>query len=66
MYLKNCWYMAGWSRDFGTSGPQAMTLLDEPVVFYRGEDGALSALEDRCCHRLAPLSHGRVEGNDLR
>jgi vanillate O-demethylase monooxygenase subunit len=58
--------MAGWSRDFASGAPQAMTLLDEPVVFYRAADGALVALEDRCCHRLAPLSHGRVEGNDLR
>lgn len=66
MYLKNCWYMAGWSRDFTAGAPHAMTLLDEPVVFYRGADGTLAALEDRCCHRLAPLSHGRVEGNDLR
>ena len=24
------------------------------------------ALEDRCCHRLAPLSCGHIEGNDLR
>jgi len=24
------------------------------------------ALEARCCHRLAPLSCGRIEGNDLR
>lgn len=58
--------MAGWSADFAGQGPHALTLLDEPVVFYRGEDGTLAALEDRCCHRLAPLSHGRVEGNELR
>jgi phenylpropionate dioxygenase-like ring-hydroxylating dioxygenase large terminal subunit len=43
-----------------------MKLLDEPIVFYRQAEGRLTALEDRCCHRLAPLSHGRVEGNDLR
>lgn len=66
MYLRNCWYMAGWSRDFPDGSPRALTLLDEPLVFYRGASGTLAALEDRCCHRLAPLSHGRVEGDDLR
>jgi vanillate O-demethylase monooxygenase subunit len=66
MYLRNCWYMAGWSADFGASAPVPLTLLDEPLVFYRAASGALVALEDRCCHRLAPLSHGRVEGDDLR
>lgn len=42
------------------------TLLDEPVVFYRKENGVPVALEDRCCHRHLPLSMGRLEGDDLR
>jgi phenylpropionate dioxygenase-like ring-hydroxylating dioxygenase large terminal subunit len=41
-------------------------LLGEPVVLYRRSDGTPVALEDRCCHRRAPLSRGRVEGDDLR
>ena len=44
----------------------ARTFLDEPVVLFRTQDGAMHALEDRCCHRLAPLSCGRIEGDDLR
>jgi phenylpropionate dioxygenase-like ring-hydroxylating dioxygenase large terminal subunit len=66
MYVRNCWYMAGWGRDFTADGPRAITLLDEPLVIYRQSDGRLAALEDRCCHRLAPLSQGRIEGNDIR
>jgi phenylpropionate dioxygenase-like ring-hydroxylating dioxygenase large terminal subunit len=65
-YVRNAWYMAGWLKDFPVGEPRALSLLDEPVVFFRGADGKLAALEDRCCHRLAPLSQGRVEGNDLR
>ncbi len=65
-YLRNAWYMAGWIKDFPRDAPTPVTLLDEPLVFYRQADGTLVALEDRCCHRLAPLSHGRVEGDDLR
>jgi vanillate O-demethylase monooxygenase subunit len=35
-------------------------------VVFRGAGGVISALEDRCVHRLAPLSLGRVEGDALR
>ena len=65
MYLHNAWYTAGWSNEF-TSKPMARTFLDEPVVLYRAENGSLVALEDRCCHRAMPLSHGEVIGNDIR
>jgi len=66
MFLRNCWYAAGWGIDFNQPGPLTRTIIDEPLVFYRKTDGQLVAFEDRCCHRLAPLSAGRVEGDDLR
>ena len=65
MYIRNAWYMAAWSQDLAAT-PCAITLLDEPLVVYRQADGRLAILEDRCCHRLAPLSLGRIEGNDIR
>jgi phenylpropionate dioxygenase-like ring-hydroxylating dioxygenase large terminal subunit len=64
--LRGAWYMAGWSSDFPADRPVAALILDEPVVLFRREEGTLVALEDRCCHRLAPLSHGAVEGGSLR
>jgi phenylpropionate dioxygenase-like ring-hydroxylating dioxygenase large terminal subunit len=66
MFLRNCWYVAGWSHHFSNDHPVARTMLGEPIVLYRRADGGIVALEDRCCHRLAPLSKGRVEGADLR
>ena len=42
----------------------ALDILDEPIVIYRGDSGRLVALEDRCVHRLAPLSLGRCEAGD--
>ncbi|MEO0030532.1 MAG: hypothetical protein RIS94_290 [Pseudomonadota bacterium] len=63
--VRNCWYVAGWSHDI-TREPQQRMLLGEPVVLYRREDGEPVALEDRCVHRLAPLSLGRVEGDNIR
>ena len=66
MFLRNCWYVAGWSHHFPEDAPIARTILGEPIVLYRKPDGGVVALEDRCCHRLAPLSKGRREGDDLR
>ena len=44
-------------------------MLGEPIVVYRTASAAgakLVALADRCCHRGAPLSKGRLEGDNLR
>lgn len=65
-YLKNCWYMVGWGKDFQAGEIVPFTLLDEAVILYRKADGSMAALEDRCCHRLAPLSSGRLEGDEVR
>lgn len=65
-YVRNAWYVACWSMDLTQGMPFGIRILDEPVVIYRGESGLLVALEDRCVHRLAPLSLGRCEGDRLR
>jgi vanillate O-demethylase monooxygenase subunit len=66
MFLRNCWYVAGWSYDIATDSLVSRTILGEPIALYRKANGGVVALEDRCCHRLAPLSRGRIEGDDLR
>lgn len=66
MFLRNCWYMAGFSYEFGVDGLESRLYLDEPIVIYRKSDGGLVAMEDRCVHRLAPLSMGFREGDDIR
>lgn len=65
MFLRNCWYAAGFSDDFGRQ-LTARTLLGEPVVIYRTRAGAAVALEDRCAHRRLPLSVGRLEGDQVQ
>ncbi len=62
MFVKNCWYVAGWSRDFGRE-LRAETYLGERVVIYRKEDGSPVALENACPHRKLPLSEGRLKGD---
>lgn len=64
MYLRNCWYVAGWSRDYGrTLTPQ--TLLGENIVLFRRADGTPVALQDACPHRKLPLSQGALAGDTV-
>lgn len=65
-YVRNAWYVAAWSRDLEVAKPFATSILGEPIVLWTSETGQLAALEDRCVHRLAPLSLGRCEGPHLR
>lgn len=66
MFLRNCWYVACYTSALDKNPTTALTLLGEPIVIYRKSDGTPVALEDRCAHRLAPLSLGRVEGDSIR
>lgn len=65
-FIRNSWYVAGWSHEVTADGFLSRTLLGDPVVLYRGERGQVFAMQDRCCHRGAPLSHGRREGDCVR
>jgi vanillate O-demethylase monooxygenase subunit len=66
MWIRNAWYVAAWSHEIAGDGLLARTIMNEPLVLYRTGNGSVVAMEDRCCHRLAPLSLGRREGDDLR
>ncbi len=52
------WYVAASSAAL-RAGPFARTILGEPLVLFRGSDGAPAALVDRCAHRNLALSRGR-------
>lgn len=69
MWLRNCWYVIAWDHEIpeaGSPGLFTRTVLNEPILVLRTEGGRFAALEDRCCHRLAPLSKGRREGDCVR
>lgn len=62
MWIKNCWQVAALSTELG-SGLLARTISGERLVLFRDSDGRAAALDDRCPHRIYPLSRGRhVEG----
>jgi len=64
MFVRNAWYAAAWDHEVRRA-LLPRTICDEPIVLYRRTDGRAAALADACWHRLVPLSHGRLEGDDL-
>lgn len=59
------WYVACHSADL-RSGPVRAEVWDTPLVLWRGRDGAVGCLLDRCPHRGVPLSRGRVVDGELQ
>ncbi|MCA3644037.1 MAG: aromatic ring-hydroxylating dioxygenase subunit alpha [Methylobacterium sp.] len=60
MFLKDCWYVAGWTHEI-TRQLKAVRILGEDIVIYRTAAGEIAALEDACPHRKLPLSKGTLK-----
>ena len=65
-FLMNNWYVAAWDHELIDGKLLARTILEEPVLLYKGDSGRVVALDERCCHRGAKLSKGRLEGDCVR
>ena len=63
-YLRNAWYVAAWSDELAEGQVLGRTILKEPVAVFRKGNGKVAAILDRCSHRFAPLSMGKVLGGD--
>lgn len=61
--LRDGWHPVA-RRDELRDKPLARTLMDVPLVVYRGEHGPVAML-DRCPHRNVPLSGGRVHAGQI-
>lgn len=59
------WYPACTSGELGRKRPIALELMGAPLVAFRDGGGAPHVLVDRCPHRNAPLSIGRVHDGGL-
>lgn len=64
-FLKKCWYAVGWSEEFTVDACIARKILGTDVVIYRTSLGVPAVLEDRCPHRFAPLSIGKLKDDIL-
>jgi phenylpropionate dioxygenase-like ring-hydroxylating dioxygenase large terminal subunit len=63
--LRSYWHPILRATDLGAA-PVARTLLTERIVLFRGSDDQPVAVADRCPHREAPLSAGRVSDGCLQ
>jgi phenylpropionate dioxygenase-like ring-hydroxylating dioxygenase large terminal subunit len=64
MIEKTLWHPVGKAVDLAGS-PKAVLLLQEDVVIWQTPDGRFQAWADRCPHRGAKLSLGRVQDGRL-
>lgn len=62
--LKNYWYPILLSEELGADAPLGITRIGEKLVLWRDAKGEVHVFSDRCAHRGAPLSMGRLQGDD--
>ncbi len=53
--VRNQWYVAAYGREVGRE-VFGRTICGESILFWRREDGTVTAMSDRCVHRRFPLS----------
>jgi phenylpropionate dioxygenase-like ring-hydroxylating dioxygenase large terminal subunit len=63
-HLDSHWFIVALSRNV-TRKPQRVLLFGKPAVLVRGPQGDVLAFEDRCPHRGAALSTGRLDARGL-
>lgn len=64
--LRNYWYPIALSEEVGRDRPGGIKCLGESLVVWRDADGRPGVLFDRCPHRAARLSAGRVLEGQLQ
>lgn len=60
MHFEDYWYVLAESKELKANRVLQRRVLDQTLVCFRDQDGGPVALRDRCLHRNAPLSAGRV------
>lgn len=60
MKLRQFWYIAAESRQLNTKRAHSVQILGVHLALYRADNGQAVAIEDRCLHRAAQLSKGKV------
>ena len=60
--LRNAWYVVAARRDVDRT-LKSVLVLEEPLVYFRAEDGTPRVFDNRCPHRMFPLSKGHLIGD---
>ncbi|MDK2125813.1 aromatic ring-hydroxylating oxygenase subunit alpha [Parachitinimonas caeni] len=63
--MPTTWYLVCPSRQLSANQPLPFRVEGERWVAFRDEQGQARMVEDRCAHRFAPLSAGKVVGGQI-
>jgi nitrite reductase/ring-hydroxylating ferredoxin subunit len=63
--LRHCWQPVARLEDL-EHGPQRAVLLGEALAVFLAESGKAAVVADRCAHRGASLSMGKVAGDSIQ
>jgi phenylpropionate dioxygenase-like ring-hydroxylating dioxygenase large terminal subunit len=61
----NYWYVVELSKNLKKGKSLEAVFWKSPIALFRGEDGKVRALENRCAHRQLRLTSGIVDGNSI-
>ena len=65
MFFDDIWYCVARKSELSSQPFERVVCGHPMVLFQTAKSGALVALENRCPHRQAPLSMGRVIGDEI-
>jgi phenylpropionate dioxygenase-like ring-hydroxylating dioxygenase large terminal subunit len=65
-FLRDAWYVGGFTEELEATPLLSRKLLADPVLFFRDAGGQAVAIGNRCPHRFAPLSRGRLIAGEVR
>jgi phenylpropionate dioxygenase-like ring-hydroxylating dioxygenase large terminal subunit len=66
MRREDFWYIAAESHELGKNQVLSRSILNEWIALFRTESGVIAAIQDKCLHRTAQLSNGKVINNQLQ
>ncbi|MGZ8931501.1 MAG: Rieske 2Fe-2S domain-containing protein, partial [Methylosarcina sp.] len=60
------WYVVEYESGVKKGQVKEVTFWNTSIALYRGEDGELAAVQNRCAHRQLKLTQGAVDQCNLR
>ena len=63
--IKNQWYAVLDSDELKLNKPIGVIRFSEKLVFWRDNDNKINCIFDKCCHRGASLSKGKITENHI-
>jgi phenylpropionate dioxygenase-like ring-hydroxylating dioxygenase large terminal subunit len=59
------WYAVEWDKEIKRGDVKEVVFWKQSIALFRGQDGRLAAIENRCAHRQLKLTLGQVQGCQL-